>query len=322
MARAYKQLTYAQRCQIYALKSTKMSNRAISVHLDVHPRTIDRELKRNTGGRGYRFKQAEEKAKARRHAANAKPYKMTPALILEIEAYLREHQWSPEQICGHLKRRKENPVSLSPETIYTHILKDKAKKGTLYLHLRRKSRQYQNRVKGKTTRGQIPHRVMIEARDEVANNRQRLGDFEADTVIGKGHKSAIVTLVCRKSRFIIIRKVARKGAEEVAKTIISAIKGENIPRHSITFDNGKEFTNHIDIAKQLEVKTYFANPYCSWERGSNENSNGLVRQYFPKQTDFDKVSAEEIEKVQNLLNHRPRKTLNYLTPNLVMRLIS
>lgn len=321
MALTYKQLTYDDRCQIYALKSIKMSNRQIARQLQVNSRTIDRELSRNTGGRGYRFKQADHLAKSRRHAAKAFPRKMTPLLIVEIECFLQQ-QWSPEQICGELKRRKVNPIRLSPETIYTHIIADKAKKGELYLHLRRKSRKYQNRVKGKTTRGQICNRVGIEEREPLASNRQRLGDYEADTVIGKGHKSAIVTLVCRKSRFILIRKVARKGAEEVKNAIIDAIKTENLPIHTITFDNGKEFAYHEKIAEKLLVKTYFANPYCSWERGTNENSNGLVRQYFPKKTDFDKVCVEEIERVQNLLNSRPRKTLNYKTPSLVMRQIS
>ena len=322
MARAYKQLTYSDRCQIYALKSTKMSNRKIAVHLCVDSRTIDREVQRNTGGRGYRFKQADEKAKSRRQVASSKPHKMTPSLIAEIEGHLIERQWSPEQICGILRTREVNPISLFPETIYAHILKDKRKKGTLYLHLRRKSRKYQVRIKGKTRRGQICHRVPIEEREVVANERQRLGDFEADTVIGKGHKSAVVTLVCRKSRFILIRKVARKGAEEVKDAIIEAISQEKLPIHTMTFDNGKEFAAHDKIAKKLKVKTYFANPYCSWERGSNENANGLLRQYFPKQTDFDKVTKDEIEKVQNLLNNRPRKILNYQTPSFVMRQIN
>jgi IS30 family transposase len=321
MALTYKQLTYDDRCQIYALKSIKMSNREIARQLGVNSRTIDREISRNKGERGYRFKQADHSARARRHDASSVPRKMTALLIAEIEQLLKL-QWSPEQICGALKRRDVNPISLSPETIYAHIIADKAKKGTLYLHLRRKSRKYQNRIKGKTTRGQICNRVGIEEREPVANGRERLGDFEADTVIGKGHKSAIVTLVCRKSRFILIRKVARKGAEEVKNVIIEALLAEKLPIHTITFDNGKEFAYHEKIADKLLVKTYFANPYCSWERGTNENSNGLVRQYFPKKTDFDKVSVEEIERVQNLLNARPRKTLNYKNPSLVMRQIS
>jgi transposase, IS30 family len=322
MARTYKQLTYDNRCQIYTLKSTKMSHRQIALQLDVSSSTIDREVRRNKGGNGYRFKQADRLSRARRHAAKAKPVKMTASLIAEIEGYLIERQWSPEQICGVLQRRDEAPISLSPETIYQHIMADKAKKGTLYLHLRRKTRKYQKRVKGKTTRGQICNRVPIEQREEVANARQRLGDYEADTMIGKGHKSAIVTLVCRKSRFLLIRKVAKKRAEEVKNALIAAISAENLPIYSITFDNGKEFAAHNKIAEKFQAKTYFANPYCSWERGSNENTNGLIRQYFPKQTDFDKVNVEEIERVQNLLNNRPRKTLNYQTPNVVMRQIS
>jgi transposase, IS30 family len=322
MAQTYKQLTYDDRCQIYALKSIKMSHRRIAFQLNICSSTVDREVKRNSGLRGYRFKQADRLSKARRTLANSKVFKMTPALIAEIETFLTLHQWSPEQICGHFKTREVNPVSLSHETIYAHIIADKAKNGTLYLSLRRKSRRYQPRIKGKTSRGQICNRVPIEAREAVANNRERLGDYEADSVIGRGHKSAIMTLVCRKSRFTIIRKVPKKRAEEVKNALIDAIITENVPIHTITFDNGKEFAFHEQIAQKLGAKTYFANPYSSWERGTNENTNGLIRQYFPKQTDFDKVSAQEMMRVQNLLNNRPRKILNFQTPSFIMRQIS
>jgi transposase, IS30 family len=317
MARTNKQLTFEYRCQIKVLKSSHMSNRAIGKLLVFSSSTIDRELKRNRGLRGYRPKQAQEKAQFRSISAKSKPRKMTPSLIAEIEWFLTEFQWSPEQICGVLKTREANPISLSPETIYQHIIADKAKKGMLYLHLRRKSRKYQNRVKGKTTRGQISNRVGIEHRPIEAEKRERLGDFEADTVIGKGHKSTLVTMNCRKSRFIIMRKVTKKTAELVKNAIISSFEGKNLPIHTVTFDNGKEFAYHEKIADKLGVKTYFADPYSSWQRGTNENSNGLVRQYFPKKTDFAKVSEDEVERVQNLLNNRPRKILNYKTPNQV-----
>jgi IS30 family transposase len=289
--------------------------------LNVHPRTIDREIRRNTGGCGYRYKQAQKIAEERRFSRRGVPVKMTPEVVSIIENHLVEAQWSPEQISGRLKIQDNNPISISHETIYKHIYANKRSNGKLYLNLRRKARKYQRRINGKTTRGQIVGRVDIEKRPEIANNRERLGDWEADTIVGLGHKSSIVTLVDRTSRFTYILKLAKNGAEEVTKAIINALKTSTMPVHTITFDNGKEFakqleiTKNLEIAKDLEIETYFAKPYRSWERGTNENTNGLIRQYFPKKTDFDTVTLEELERVQNLLNNRPRKKLNYLTPN-------
>lgn len=317
MPRHYSQLTYANRCQIHAFKSTQMSNRAIAIHLNVHPRTIDREIKRNTGGCGYRHKQAQFLAETRRFARKGVPVKMTPSLVAHIEEKLTQQQWSPEQISGRLKIQANNPTSISHETIYQHILKDKHEKGKLYLHLRRKQRKYQRRINGKTTRGQIVGRVDIEKRPEIVEKRTRLGDWEADTIVGLGHKSSIVTLVDRTSRFTLILKLLKNGAEAVAKAINEALKTLAMTVHSITFDNGKEFAKHLEIAKYLKTETYFAKPYHSWERGTNENTNGLIRQYFPKKTDFNAITKKELDWVQNLLNHRPRKTLNYLTPTEV-----
>jgi transposase, IS30 family len=314
MPRYYSQLTYANRCQIHAFKATKMSNRAIAAQLGVHPRTIDREVKRNQGGCGYRHKQAQAFAEGRRFAQKGKPVKMTPTLVARIEDKLTNEQWSPEQISGRLKIEANNPIHISHETIYQHIYADKREKGKLYLNLRRKSRKYQRRINGKTTRGQIIGRVDIEKRPKIIEKRERLGDWEADTIVGLGHQSSIVTLVDRTSRLTLILKLLKNGAEEVAKAIKNALKTLAVPVHSITFDNGKEFAMHLEIAKYLNTETYFAKPYHSWERGTNENTNGLIRQYFPKKTDFNTVSKEQLDKVQNLLNNRPRKTLKYLTP--------
>lgn len=317
MPRSYSQLTYADRCHIHAYKAIKMSNRSISERLCVSSRTIDLEIKRNTGGCGYRPKQAQAFAEARRFARRGVAVKMTPEVVAVIEDKLVKAQWSPEQMSGRLKTQDVNPISVSHETIYKHILADKRKKGTLYLNLRRKSRKYQRRINGKTTRGQIVGRVDIENRPEIVEKRERLGDWEADTIVGLGHQSSIVTLVDRTSRFTLILQLAKNGAEEVAKAIKNALKSLAMPVHTITFDNGKEFAKHLEIAQFLETKTFFAKPYRSWERGTNENTNGLIRQYFPKKTDFDTVKKEELDRVQNLLNNRPRKTLNYLTPTEV-----
>jgi transposase, IS30 family len=315
MPRHYSQLTYDNRCQIHAFKASKMSNRAIALHLCVSSRTVDREIRRNTVGCGYRYKQAQKIAEGRRFSRRGVPVKMTPEVVSIIEKHLVKAQWSPEQISGRLKIQVNNPISISHETIYQHIYANKSAKGKLYLNLRRKARKYQRRINGKTMRGQIIGRVDIEKRPEFANNRERLGDYEADTIVGLGHKSAIVTLVDRKTRFTLMLPLEKKGAEQVADAITKALKKLTTPLHSITFDNGKEFAKHLEIAKNLKIDTYFAKPYRSWERGTNENTNGLIRQYFPKKTDFATVTLEQLERVQNLINNRPRKILNYLTPN-------
>lgn len=319
MPRSYSQLTYENRCHIHAFLANDLSHRKIALRLGISSRTVDREVKRNTGGCGYRAKQSHERAKERRYARKGTPVKMTSEVIAVIEKQLVEEQWSPEQISGRLKLDEINPIVVSHETIYQHIYANKRLKGTLYKNLRRKSRKYQRRINGKTTRGQIVGRVDIEDRPEIANKRERLGDYEVDTIVGLGHKSSIVTLVDRKSRFTYILKLAKNGADEVTQAIINALKTSTMPVLTLTFDNGKEFAKHLEIALKLGVKTYFAKPYRSWERGTNENTNGLIRQYFPKKTDFDTVSADDLEKVQNLLNNRPRKTLNYLTPAEVHR---
>jgi transposase, IS30 family len=317
MPRSYSQLTYDDRCHIHAYKAIKLTNRAIAKRLFVSSRTIDLEIKRNTGLCGYRPKQAQAFADARRFARKGVPVMMTPEVVALVEEKLVTAQWSPEQISGRLKLQDDNPISISHETIYKHILKDKRAKGKLYLNLRRKQRKYQRRINGKTTRGQITGRVDIENRPEIVEKRERLGDWEADTIVGLGHQSSIVTLVDRTSRFTLILKLAKNGAEEVAKAIKEALKTLAMPVHTITFDNGKEFAKHLEIAKYLDTLTFFAKPYRSWERGTNENTNGLIRQYFPKKTDFDTVNKDDLDRVQNLLNLRPRKTLNYLTPTEV-----
>lgn len=311
MPKGYQQLTYEQRCQIHALKASGDSNRSIARKLGVNSRTIDREIRRNSGQRGYRFKQAEAKAQQRRHQKTGRPLKMTPELIALIEEKLTQYQWSPEQIAGWLKREHGRQI-ISHERIYQHIWADKKAGGTLYTHLRRRAKKYMKRINGKTTRGQIIGRVGIENRPPIVETRSRTGDWEADTIVGKGHQGAIVSLVERKTRYTKLIKVERATAEAVQLAITTALLAFVV--HSITFDNGKEFALHLLIAATLNTETFFARPYHSWERGTNENTNGLVRQYIPKKTDFATVSHEDVAKIEHLLNTRPRKCLGYNTP--------
>jgi IS30 family transposase len=297
------------------MRKAKFSNQDIAQEIGVDRSTIYRELKRNSGERGYRPKQAHEKAMLRRFEA-VKFVKMTPSLTTLVEEKIKG-EWSPEQISGWLLF--EEGISLSHERIYQHIWADKQNGGALYLHLRRQGKKYEKRRNGRSARGQIKDRVGIEERPSVVDLRTRVGDWEIDTVIGKGHKGALVTIVERKTQHLVSKRVMDKSAESVTQATIELLKPYIDRVHTITADNGKEFANHKEIAEKLKTKVYFARPYHSWERGLNENSNGLLRQYFPKSTDFTMITDNDVENAVNAINTRPRKTLLYKTPQSLMQ---
>jgi IS30 family transposase len=305
----YNQITVEERYHIYAYKKAGFCPTEIAQMLGRHKSAIYRELNRNKGERGYRPKQAHEKASQRRQAA-CKAVKMTPELVKLIESKICE-DWSPEQISGWL--RNEHSLMISHERIYQHIWSDKLKCGNLYKHLRRQGKKYQKRSNGKTSRGQIKNRVSIDERPAIVDNKIRVGDWEIDTVIGKGHKGALVTLVERKTLYTLAAQVDSKHAEPVTKAAINLLTPFLGRVHTITADNGKEFAWHEEIAKQLKTKVYFAHPYHSWERGLNENTNGLLRQYFPKGTNLKYVRQKEVDAVVFKHNNRTRKTLGFKT---------
>lgn len=310
----YKQLTYEQRCQIEALKKSGMSQQTIAEVVGTSQSTISRELRRNRGQRGYRHKQAQRLAIERR-TSSAKSIKMTPIMIRRVEQKLRE-KWSPEQIAGWLATDEE--ASLSHERIYRHIWADKYAGGDLHTHLRRSGKAYQKRRHGKRPQGRIRNRVGIEVRPAVVDEKSRIGDWEIDTVIGKGHRGALVTLVERATQFTLVARVPNKSAAAVTAATIKLLEPYKQALHTITADNGKEFAYHEQLTAELGAAVYFARPYHSWERGLNENTNGLLRQYWPKCTDFTKVTAREIKKNVSQLNRRPRKTLRFKTPEVLM----
>jgi IS30 family transposase len=305
----YKQLTREQRYQIYALKKEGHHRTAIARNLGVHKATITRELARNQGGRGYRPKQADELARARK-PQRVQP-RITAAQWTQVENLLGQ-QWSPEQISGRLKL--EAQTRISHERIYQYIYADKAGGGTLYLNLR-SQKQRRKRYGTYSRRGQIPNRVLIDRRPQVVADKARFGDWEADTIIGRHHQAAIVSLVERKSKLTCLTKVTRNTAALVTQAVSTQLQSLTVK--TITSDNGREFAHHQQIGQNLKADFYFAHPYHSWERGLNENTNGLVRQYFPKQCEFSKITQRQIAKVVARLNSRPRKTLGYKTPNEV-----
>ena len=311
--KTYQQLTLEQRYHIAALKKVGSLNKEIALEVGTSESTISREFQRNTGKRGYRPKQAQIKAN-RRKQQSAKAIKMTPEVIAIIEDYIR-FDLSPEQASGALAL--EYGIYISYERIYQHIWADKCNGGSLHLHLRHSSKKRRKKYGSKDKRGQIANRVSIDERPSIVNDKLRLGDWKIDTVIGKNHKGALVTIVERKTKFTLIKKVDSKHADVVSRATIELLKPYHNKTFTITADNGKEFAGHETMAEALDAHVYFAHPYCSWERGLNENTNGLIRQYFPKGCSFEEITDEQIEFVMYRLNHRPRKGLNYQTPHEV-----
>jgi len=305
--RTYHQLTQAQRYQIYALKKTKHSLAEIATVIGVHKSSVSRELKRNQGQRGYRPQQAHELALGRRLKAIPR---ITARVWAVVEKLLRQ-DWSPEQISGRLK--KEQGIRISHEWIYQYILADKQANGDLYKHLRCQKKR-RKRYGTYDRRGKLPNCRSIEERPAIVQARKRLGDWEVDTILGRKHKQAMVTLTERKARFTLLGKVPRRTAQAVHKQVCKLLLPVKDKTHTLTSDHGKEFADHEQIAETLHLKYYFAHPYAAWERGTNENTNGLLRQYFPKKSDFQSVSKLEVEQAMSRLNFRPRKSLRFKTP--------
>jgi IS30 family transposase len=305
----YRQLTREQRYQIYALRKAGQNQSQIAMIIGCHKSTITRELRRNHGQKGYRPTQAHDLARRRRRRSHQ------PRIPLEtwqtIERLLRQ-DWSPQQITGRL--RLERQASISPERIYLYIYADKRRGGTLHQHLRSQKAQ-RRRDRNYQRRGQIPNRVSIEARPAIVDRKSRIGDWEGDTIVGAQRKSALLSVTERKSKLQQLCKLANKSAAELRAQSIALLAPLAARVFTITVDNGKEFCEHEAIADALQARVYFAHPYSSWERGLNENSNGLVRQYFPKGCDLAKLTEAEVKRVVELLNNRPRKTLGYRTPN-------
>jgi IS30 family transposase len=303
----YTQLTQEQRYQIYALMKMGHNQTEISNCIGVAKSTISRELKRNHGRRGYRPKQAHNLAMSRRKKGQQRIQAGTWTII---EEKIRL-DWSPEQISGWLLRIHQ--IHVSHEWIYQYILNDKKAGGDLCKHLRCQKKR-RKRYGGHDRRGKLPNRRSIEERPEIVDQRQRIGDWEVDTIVGKGHQQAIVTLTERKSRLALLRKVDRRTAELVGDAVIELLQPLTDCLHTITGDNGKEFAEHERIAHAIDADFFFAHPYAAWERGANENMNGLVRQYIPKNRKLTSVTIDELEQIMIKLNHRPRKCLDFKSP--------
>lgn len=291
------------------------SKSEIARRLNVDRSTIKREIDRNKDLRSgkYNPELAQRKRDGRMRGRNHYT-KMTDAMKGLVDKHL-ESDLSPEQISSRLK--KEGVDIVSHETIYKYVYDDKRLKDKgkgLYKHLRHQGRKYAKRGNEYRRRGQIVGRVDIDQRPDVVAEKARFGDLEGDTIIGKNHKGAIATFNDRKTGLLWMKKLSGKEADPLAAAAVELLSEVKPLLHTMTLDNGKEFAKHMLIAKELEIDIYFAHPYHSWERGANENTNGLIRQYFPKGTNFEEITEEQVAKVQNILNNRPRKRLGYKTP--------
>ncbi len=308
-------LTLKQRYDIEICLAKKMSISMIAEFIGKDKSVVSREIKRNTDQRSkvYRAELAHKKAVERQIAKPKK--KHWNQAIEDYVIDLLNKDYSPEQIAGRAKLEEINCVST--ERIYQFIWADKKKGGQLYQHLRNRGKRYRKRGHSKDCRGILVDRVGIDQRPPIVDSKERIGDLEIDLVIGKKHKQALLTINDRATGILIIDKVLSKQAIEIESKTTELLEDWQPLIHTITSDNGKEFANHKNIANKLNIDFYFAKPYHSWQRGANENLNGLIRQYFPKDYNFDKITKQRIIEVQNILNNRPRKRFGYNTPNEV-----
>lgn len=314
----YTHLSPFERCEIEFLVKAGRSIRVIAQELGRSPSTISRELARNHAKRkGYRALDAQYAYRERR-ACSRKPQKLATHSRLRsyVETHLKQ-QWAPEQITGRLPLEyPDNPMMrISHETIYAFVYADKRANGTLYTHLRRRHRKRRRRGNTHGKRGLFPGRVCIEQRPGIVESRQRTGDWEGDLVLGRQTGPAIVTLVERKQQYLLAHLVENRRAYIVGRAILQAYRG--IPDnaiHTITFDNGREFAHFKTLEDALNIDIYFAHPYAAWERGTNENTNGLLRQYIPKGSDLRNLTQKDLNAIVRTLNNRPRKQLGFRTP--------
>jgi len=302
-------LTQEQRYAISAMYKQGCTQKQIAETIGKDKSVISRELKRNADFKGNYFYRCAQEMAASRKERMRKPRKLHPWLKKEIIGLIQQ-EWSPQQIEGRLKT--ENKPFVSHETIYKIIREDKAEGGTLYKHTRHQLKHRKRPVGKKIA---IKNRITIDRRPEIVNTKQRFGDWEIDTIVGKNNKGAIVTMVERKTAFMMMEKLEYgKNAKELTKTVSQLLTAYINHVYTITGDNGCEFADHQNIAKLLKTQFFFTHPYSSWEKGLIENTNKLIRQYIPKKTNFNTLSQQQIKEIQYKINNRPREKLNFYSP--------
>ncbi len=320
----YNHLTLPEREVIYKMRLDRKSLARIGQALGRSKSTVSRELRRNAATGHYAPHTAQQSAESRRLAC--KPLKMEHE---PLRQYVEDHLklcWSPDQIAGRLKLQHpaDPQMHLSHETVYQWVAVNRDYiQGDLHTHLRQAHRKRRRRRGTRDRRGRIVGRVGIEHRPKVVESRCRLGDWESDTVIGKGRSGCLATHVERKSRYTILARLDNRKARSFNRRSVAAFRRHErrhgpLPRHTLTADNGKEFAGFKKLEKALSLDVYFADPYHACQRATNENTNGLIRQYLPKRMNFCRITEADVIRVETLLNHRPRKCLGYRTPYEVL----
>jgi IS30 family transposase len=308
----YHQITSEERYTIAALRREGFCASEIARHLGRHRSTISREIRRNSSRCDgfYRPSKAIERTNGRRSRAR-RNQRFTRAHFALVENKLKA-DWSPEQISGRL--RLEGELSISHETIYIHVWRDKEAGGHLYRHLRCSPKLRRKRHNSYDSRGRLAGKRLISERPSSIDKRRTLGHWEIDTVVGKGAQDCVTTLVERKTGFALIGKLADRSMHTTSRRTKMLIRRTPDQFKTITADNGTEFHDYESIEKATGVIFYFATPYHSWERASNENFNGLLRQYLPKRSSLAPITQADCDRIANKLNSRPRKRLGYRTP--------
>jgi IS30 family transposase len=309
----YHQLTSEERYMISALRKQGIHSAEIARNLGRHRSTICREVQRNSArwdGR-YRPSKAVERTRGRRSRSRRKS-QFGPGEWQQVLELLHQ-DWSPEQISGHL--RTQRTLSISHETIYRHVKRDRRRGGLLFKHLRFWKKKWRKRYRSRDSRGRLPGKRMIDQRPAAIETRKQIGHWEIDTVMGRyGTKPCIVTLVERKTGYSMIGKLEARTKDAANRRVLQLINGCSDRFETITADNGTEFHGYEDIERVADVKFYFAQPYHSWERGTNENTNGLIRQYLPKGMSMERLTQLQCNAIADKLNTRPRKRHDYKTP--------
>lgn len=310
MKQKYKHLTQEERYSIERMRKAGYKQTEIAELLDRSEGTISREIRRNMGKRGYRSGQAGASA-AQRRLESRKAKRSTAEVQQAVEYYLGE-DYSPEQVTGFMRRQGEDTVS--HEHIYQYIYADYKAGGSLHKHLRRKRKRRKRRLGRPDKRGAIVNRVSIEERPASVDSKYYYGDWEGDLIVGGKHGGAVLTLAERKTQLCLMYPLQSKRSDEVQAAMIKVLQPFIGKIRSITLDNGKEFAGHEGVSEALGTQVYFAHPYSSWERGLNENTNGLIRQYLKKGEGLLGLSLEECNGIADRLNDRPRKTLGFVAP--------
>lgn len=312
-AMGYQQLTTRERYLIVEHKSTGMSLREIAKALCRSASTISRELKRNadkSDGR-YRVEKADSYARARRRRSRRGSH-FKPEEMVQVHRLLGR-KWSPEQISGRL--RKEGSLRIGTSTIYRWLARDKALGGTSWVRTRQLAHRYRKGYRVKDLRGKMSGKMPLSERPEAATARSEVGHIEGDTVMGKDGRHCVLTLVDRKTRKVRILKLPTRQAAQVNKALIREVGAGRVEMKSLTLDNGTEFHGFRELEAKLGIGVYFAQPYHSWERGTNENTNGLIREYLPKGSCFKELTQRKCNEIERELNNRLRKILGFSTPN-------